>query len=115
MCKRTKRRAVNLAAHCAMTEVDEIDSAIELPRHAPAQTVASNHGTYETIYRYFASISARKAEGRSMKSASFNLISSPTRYFNTDLVGSSLIVLSAHKIPLLFIIELHSTLTEGGA
>jgi hypothetical protein len=48
-----------------------------------------------------------------MKSASFNLISSPTRYFNTDLVGSNLIVLSAHIVLLLFIIELHNILISN--
>ena len=48
----------------------------------------------------------------SMKSASLNLISSPTRYFNTDFAESNLIVLSAPILLLLYIIEAHNILTS---
>src|SRR6266581_5042710 len=41
-----------------------------------------------------------------------NVISSPTLYFNTDVAGFNLIVLSAHTILLLFNIELRRTLTS---
>jgi hypothetical protein len=67
-----------------------------------------------TVHEYLLSTSAKKAEERRMKSGAFNLISSPTRYFNTDLAGSNLIVLSAHILLLLFIIELHNILTSFG-
>jgi hypothetical protein len=61
-------------------------------------------------YKYLLTISIKKALHISIKSSSFNVISSPTLYFKTDLAGSNLIVLSAHIILLLFIIELHKIL-----
>jgi hypothetical protein len=80
------------------------DGGRNLPQYDNCQPVA--------VYKYLLSISAKKAGERSMKSASCNLISSPTRYFNTDLTGSNLIVLPAHITLLLFIIELHNILTS---
>src|SRR6266566_83842 len=66
----------------------------------------------QLVYTYFLSISAKKALNRSKNSASLNVISSPTLYFNTDVAGFNLIVLSAHTILLLFNIELRRTLTS---
>ena len=57
-------------------------------------------------HKYLAAISARKAEERRVNSASFNVIFSPTRHFNTDFAGSYLIVLSAHiSVPLFICVK----------